>query len=122
MPQITLDNDPTVYTVQVKAKGTIAIDALELQGQLIELGYEFREGEMLSDADRQKWVKAAKAVMFMPNGGADITRDLADNEVFAFAFKVAGEYGRAGNASGPSQTLRRPTVSSSDRPGSETRS
>lgn len=106
MPTIKLQDDPAVYTVEVKSKGTVAIDVLELKAKLVERGADL-SGD-LDPAQIEHITEATRAVMFTPNGGGPVA--VTDTELCALGWKCLEHFANLGNVPGGPQTSQPPTA------------
>ena len=103
MPEITLENDPTVFIVTVRDKGRYSIDAYELNHEVIakkppSMSIKKPEDLTADEAveDQAKVVEATRPLLKAEADSADIAA-LTDSEVFAIASKVLTRLKQLGN-------------------------
>ena len=94
-----MSDDPYTMSFLVKNKGLVAIDGMELDIRLDELGK--KEGESFTV---EELVDAAKHAAFSPKQGGVILENLTDHELASVAHKVYKRLRKLGNAPEPSQT------------------
>lgn len=111
MPEISVENDPSLFTITVLGKGKVAIDVLEFSAALEALNPsdDPEDGDALT-----KIAIAARQTIKPDPGGSKLTGDLEDREVVALAMKAYMRFEELGNGQRPSQLLRRPPASLSD--------
>jgi len=107
MPHISLKENPSVFTIEVKQKGTVGVDVVELSGKLLEAGVTSTTDEF-SPADVEKFCRAVGDVMFSPNGSA--VGGLTDAELFAVGATCLNAYNALGKEPGGSPTSQPPTA------------
>lgn len=90
MPRIEMDNDAHVFTVQVKDKGTVCVDAFEMSGVMMEAGFNENQDPTVEDID-----KTMRTVAWMENGGT--LESISKYEMFAVASKVMSRMDSLGN-------------------------
>ena len=90
MPRIEMDNDAHTFTVQVKDKATVCVDAFELSGVMLESGFSETKEPTVEDVDEMM-----RSVAWAENGG-DL-ENVTKYEMFAVANKVMTKMGQLGN-------------------------
>lgn len=91
MPTITLENDPTTFTVTTRDGKPLNIDVLELASAL--MGKGIKTDATPADADlRTPMIESVRSVAFPKDSLAGVT----DDQLFALGSKVMLEYKRLG--------------------------
>lgn len=103
MPEITFENDPTVFVVDVQGKGKYSIDAYALNYEVIARKPPSMSVKAVAELtaeqaveDQEKVVEAARPLLH-PGENSKSVEDLTDAEVFAIASKVLLRLKQLGN-------------------------
>lgn len=102
MPEITFENDPTVFVVDVQGKGKYSIDAYALNYEVIARKPPSMSVKAVAELtaeqaveDQEKVVAAARPLLHCEEG--TVAEELTNAEVFAIASKVLLRLKQLGN-------------------------
>ena len=96
MPTIDLENDPSIFKVQVKDKVFVILDVLELMSA-------FEKAELGTNPPREELVKVSLEVLDVSS-----VKGITDDELVAVAMKSIMRFKELGNEPRPLPALQRP--------------
>ena len=100
MPHISLKDNPSVFTIDVKQKGVVGVDVVELEGRMASDGV--KDNDSTSPEFVAGLTEAVRAVIFSPNGA--MPSGLTDAELFAVGGTCLNAYSTLGKEPGGSPT------------------